>query len=51
MTQGTGADRRMPAEVDGKQVVSAFRRMPAAGSLACTYLVIVDEARRGVQDA
>jgi hypothetical protein len=50
MTQDTGADRRMPAEVDGKQVVSAFRRMPMYGSLNYTYLVIVDEARRGFDD-
>jgi hypothetical protein len=44
MTQDTGADSRMPAEIDGKQVVSAFRRMPAYGSTAYTYIVIVDEA-------
>jgi hypothetical protein len=47
MTADTGPDGRMPAEVDGKQVISAFRRMPTTyGSLAYSYVVIVDEARR-----
>jgi hypothetical protein len=50
MTQDTGADSRIPAEVDGKQVVSAFRLMASAGSLRFRYLVIVDEGRPGADD-
>jgi hypothetical protein len=48
MSTDRNAGSRMPAEVDGKQVVvSALRCPPSAyGSLDYTYLVIVDEARR-----
>jgi hypothetical protein len=37
---------RMPVEIDGKRVISAFRRMPSYGSVVYTYIVIVDEATR-----
>jgi hypothetical protein len=46
MTHDAGADSAMPTEIDGKRVISAFRRMPAYGKLAYTYIVIVDEATR-----
>ena len=39
------ADRdTMPTEVDGMQVMSAFRQLPSYGSLACTWTVILRES-------
>jgi hypothetical protein len=50
MTQDTGADSRIPDQVDGKRVVSAFRLMASTTSLRYRYLVITDEGARGDDD-